>query len=190
MRRNHQVFAGDALAIGRHSSRVVMKFRYVRVLEYPPTECDERLGHTGQVFPRMNPRLVGEADARASHEWNLVQVFRIEPELAGHCRVFSEVPAGMRFVAHRRMKKPIDPLEIGADIVLASNGVDLRDRRETRIPYGLRVIPTEPLDERGQTSVRDHRQMRTCVPGVGRGAPIAFEEYDALTRLGQEIRGG
>ncbi len=74
-----------------------------------PTECDERPGHTGQVFPRMNPRLVGEADALASHEWNLVHVFRIEPELAGQCRIFSEVPAGIRTLPNRSMRETRRP---------------------------------------------------------------------------------
>jgi hypothetical protein len=49
-----------------------------------------------------------------------------------------------------------DPREVARDVRLSDDRVDLRDRREPRVPHGLRVIAAEGLHEIGKPPIRDH----------------------------------
>jgi len=82
------------------------------------------------------------------------------------------------------------PGEITRDVFVAHDGVDLRNRREPRIPRGLRVIAAESVDELAEPRVGDHRQMRAGMRGVVLDGFVAFEDRHRPSRPRQQVRSG
>ena len=88
------------------------------------------------------------------------------------------------------MQVSVDPVEGGVHPVIADGVVDRRERCQSRVPHGLRVIAPEPLDELSQTHIGHHRQMRAGMSGVGEGAATPFEDDHLLAGFGQQVRRG
>ena len=101
-----------------------------------------------------------------------------------------DVPLSPSSSFERRVEVPIDPLEARVDLVLADDLVNRRDRGEPRVPDGLRVVASEPLDELGEARVGHHRQVRAGMPRVGHRAAIAFEHDDAFAGLREQVGRG
>jgi hypothetical protein len=89
----------------------------------------------------------------------------------------------------RRMQVAVDPLKARVESVLADDVIDRRDRRQSRVPDGLRMIASDPRHEFGEARVGHHRQVRARVARVGDGATTTLEHDDAHAGLGQPVRG-
>ena len=172
---------GNTVRLGVDAPAGVEVFR-AELLEDPCHAC--------QILARMNPRLTGKAHAGTADERRLLDVLGIEAELTGQLRVALQLLCRIAVIPQRFVEIAIDPVEVRIDPVLADDGIDLGYCRESSVPDGLRVIASELPHEFTETRIRDHRQMRGRVARVGGRTPAPLDQDDALTRLGQEIRGG
>lgn len=67
--------------------------------------------------------------------------------------------------------------------------MDLIERRETRIPNGLRMIAAKCPHEFGEPGVRDEGEMRSGMAGFRHPPAPALEERDLRPRLFEQLRG-
>ena len=139
----------------------------------------------GAVFvdpPADATRPRGRAHARYLRGWSLacpskrtpgpptngtvVDERGIEAELGRQRRFLLERFPAVARPAERAVQIAGHPLEPAGDLLGAYDRVDLRDRREPRVPHRLRVIAAEMRARSVSRCVDDHRQVRARVAGV------------------------
>ena len=86
------------------------------------------------------------------------------------------------------MKIAGNPRKIARDVLVPHDGVDPGDRRQARVPHGLRVVAAEPVDELAEPRVGHHRQVRACVAGVSLNGIVPVEDGDGSAGLRQQVR--
>ena len=139
----------------------------------------------------MKARLVRKHHARYADERHLVDELGVESERGGERGfVLEDLAVIARLRADRRVHVAANPRVVTVDALVLDDRVDLSQRREPCVPYRLRMIASEAVDEIGEPVVGNHREVRARVTGVDCCTSLALDHRDALAGRGQQICGG
>ncbi|PYR89898.1 MAG: hypothetical protein DMF84_23075 [Acidobacteria bacterium] len=182
MSRQDDVIARQRAAFGLYAKRSCTELVGGTVLVDMAAGLADSTAKTRKISAWMKARLTIESNPGPQHEWHLVDERRVEAEIGGKHRLLLERDGLAPLDAARRcMEVRIDPFKRAVDPMLTDDGIDLRDRCESRVPHGLRVVTTETLHQGDETLVGHHRQVRGCVTRIDLRAPLAFEQGNRLS---------
>ena len=152
VRRDDDVVAGQREAVDLDAERFRAEFLRVAVLVDVAAARGDRPREAREILARMKSRLIRRNGCQARRTPARRSTNRgVESQsLASAASSLKRVDLAGGGLAIGRVKIAVHPLERAVDLVLADDGIDLRDRGESRVPDGLRMGPPEPVHEIGE----------------------------------------